>query len=316
MPIFLNWFSVDCESLAPSLFYKDFSDWDESRDWHAKSEIPGNRYARFPKRADEGNSFPRSVFLDEFDGQPDSQRFKLGENRSVAFLLIRNAFAEHFSERGILPRWKRFQVCEFTRTQFEIAEFGLDIQTGIQVTPHLLRYLPDSEPQYGVTLNWTVRQFLRKPISEYSEPKMAIGFPVRFGAWNSHIDPYFEDKVDQYVGTVIEINETEATIVCRDRTNRKLPLSLIFPEPKPDVLSKMDEVLLKNGKPSAQNKVRQLTFALNDKGRRNLALYKDQLKSSIEFLNPGERPFLTLDLPSPLKGTMRVSLAPATARID
>lgn len=316
MPIFVNWFEVEISAPVQHLFSRDFVSWDDSQTAHDKLAIPGERFCRMPIR-EADKEIARTVLFGAIDPIPDGfidRAVDLTKERRVAERVIEFSLGQHLASRGMHVEYGSWGVSA-TQSAFRVADIGLTVESGISFKSFYLHY----KRQHGITLNWRVRQFFDQTLNEMpaSIKELLLGMPVLLRAGENKLQPEILEYDGGYLGTILDIQNGFAEVLCRDSKKRQVATNTLILEARPEVVAAISSVSKEQrGTDSIQRKILTISHSLTQSGRRNVRILQDKLKSAIDCLSPNGRPFINVEFVSPCVGRMQISTAPAIAQVQ
>jgi hypothetical protein len=316
MPIFINWFETEISAPLQRLFSRDFESWEESRKAHELSAVPSERFCRVQVR-EADKEIARTILFGAVEAVPEKfveREVDLTRNWRIAERVIEYNLGQELIKRGMTVEFGSFGVSA-TKQAFRISDIGLCVESGISFKSYYLH----NHHQHGITVNWKVKQYFDRPISALPESasNLLLGLPVILPRDVSELEKSVREYAGGYLGVITGVAKDKVEVLCRDATKRQVSTSALFLEAKPEVIAALSSVSKEQkGNDSVQRRVLILTHSLTQSGRRNIKILQDQLRSSIDFLNPDSRPFITLDFVPFCNGRMRISMAPATAQMQ
>lgn len=318
MALFLNWFAAEIAERRQSLPSQQFPSWEQCTEALKAASIPRHCSAQWDVKTEVGNQ-AIAVMVGDEKPAPDgfeTREFDLDSNWSVEAKLLEYNLGLHLASRGFRVKHGRF-VSSATTPAFKIEELGVVVESGVAFKPHYVRQFR----KHGFTLDWKVSIFCEKTLDQLDvrfDPFLA-GIPVILSSISALETPQELAGLEgKYAGKITQVKDRQTVaILCRDGVTRTFARQLFSPEPKPDVLSQLSQAspdLLRGD--SIAKRVQVLGHGLTSGGRRNLRVMQDKLRAAVSALSPGNRPFLSIDLQPFGVGRMKISTAPAVARVE
>jgi hypothetical protein len=239
----------------------------------------------------------------------------LTQERRITERLIEFNLGAYLTERGLNIKYNKFGVTA-TKPDFRIEDIGFCTEVGIEFKSYYLHY----RHQHGITLDWKVMQYFGKTLDVLpsSMDSSFMGLPVILKHEDgglSQID--LKEYEGRYLGVITNLGRTQVEVLCRDGQKRIISKKELLPEAKSDVVSRLAGFSKEQkGTDSIQRRVMTLAHSLTPAGRRNLKILQDKLRSAIDFLNPDNRPAITVNFVPYSVGKMKVSASPGTAKVE
>lgn len=311
MAVFVNWFEIKFAQIEASFPCRTFPSWQEAREFADQ-----NKFSEFiGLNQPEENEGELLVLLEKIDPPKGfiQKSFNLQADRSIGARVISLSISRYLEKRGCRIRSGRFGNYATTE-QFQISDIGFSVSTGISFKPHYIGYKSIA----GITLNWhTEQEFFSSVADMVCVPKKEFtGLPV---IWHGDTpDDFLAEKKGRYIGVILSIDSATETakIRCRDQHIRSVPTKSIRLEARKEIVSKIASFSKEaTSASSLEKRIAVLSFAEKPAGGKNFSILRDRLKSAVNFLCPGGKQALFIDLEPELGGKLRIEMAPATAEM-
>lgn len=203
------------------------------------------------------------------------------------------------------------------REQPDVSRNGIDLHTGISFQAK--RPFRDEPYVFFLSAQWEARAFFKNSLSaqESIVKEFSLGMPVLYRPTTEPAADLLPFR-DRYLGHVQEfLASHEASVYCRDRKVRTLPLGALYLEASSECIKKYELALgIRDQSHSIWHAIQELSLVLTPSGRRNSAVLRDRLHSIRAFLSGTSQDSLVVPMDTYQSGTVTVGLVPLRAQSD
>jgi hypothetical protein len=300
----LNCFPGEISPSKLKLPYIDSADWDESRG--RLEQLSEHTSYRFPFK--EGVrailiSGPKEPYAD------GTQEFDVGLGQLGA-RIIDATLARHLRLRGMDVSHTSFETAALT--QKEVIHGVIGLYTGIAFKA---RKPFRAEPQHFiVSVQWKVSARFVESLAHPAVGVWCENLPVIYKAI-SGLSADMGSFHSRYLGRVLKVESpTVAVVRCRDGVDRRVPLVDLYPEGSPQMIREYENRI--GARRSVWRRIQQLSFVLNDAGRRNVSVLRDRLDRIRVSLGGGQLEKLVISVEGYEQGSVTIGLVPMSVPLD